>query len=440
MAVFLYVPAVAVQRWTGLAAETAEILVTMAMVVACLALSAAIMARAGLEDQIERFLIMGAIVTMLLPRFDFSEREHIAFLLMLPVLVLAGARGGVGRIPFWLVATAGVAAGVASAIKPHLILAMLVPAVWLVVRARSVKPAFAPENLIAASVFGGFLGLVIIAYPAYFATIVPMEMDTYIHVRQPPATLLFDPLFVTAAALIWLTYLLRRRDSTARMTIVFLLSALGFALAYIEQGKGWRYQFLPCLSLVVLAFGLEVVPQLPGLLRARRPLAALGALVGFLGLAPLVLLNTYTYAISLPFAPIIVAIAPKPRVYALSTDLGVGHPLARAVGGTWVGTTCSQLIMRMAKLRRDLPGTDAATRARMERWIDWDRDRIAEALADGRPDVIVYDPATFDWTDLVSARPAIGRMLANYTKTAEANGADLLVRRDLLTQKAGLRR
>jgi hypothetical protein len=435
MAIFIYMPAVAIERLSGVSAETAQILITMALAAGSLWLAARIMLRAGLQARVEQFVVFGAFALMILPRGAYAEREHIAVMLMLPGFVLAAARKGQASIPVFLAVAAGIATGLGATIKPHFILALLLPALYSAFRARSLRSILGPETWIGAGIVVAFAGFVALAYPAFLSNIVPMEADTYIHDRIPLLALIVDPLFLSLVGVGLAAFILRRRDCGDGLPVVIALAALGFALAYLEQAKGWRYQLYPAMALVAILCGTEILPQLAGFVAARDSRRWLRIGVGFAalaGLVPLVAMHNYTYALSLPFVAEIRALAPRPKIFALSTDLGIGHPLSRAVGGTWVGATCSQLITQSAKFRRDLTDTDASTKSRMERWIAWDRDRIAEALTEGRPDAIVYDPATFDWAELVTARPDIAAMLAGYSKTNQVNGVELLVRRDHL--------
>jgi len=438
MAIFIYVPAVLIEHLTGLRAETAEIAVTSIVALGSLLLSAEIMARSPLKQTIGPFIIAGAFALMILPCLTFSEREHFALMLMLPSFTLTATRVSKTQIPLALVMMAGLAAGIGAAIKPHFVVAMLAPALYLVVRTRSLRPILGLDNWIAGGIVIAFAIFVVVAYPAYISSVMPMEVDTYIHLRKPLHDLMLDRLFLAMCGVGLITFVLRRRDVEKPQTIVLLLAASGFAIAYLEQSKGWRYQLYPALALVFIGFGIEIFPQLSSLIftrdesRFKRYPRIAAVCFAIVGLVQLCLLENYSYTISLPLVPQIKAIAPHARIFALSTDLGVGHPLSRAVDGVWVGSVCSQLITLAAEFRRDLPETDAATRARMEGWINWDRDRIEEAIRRGRPDVIVVDHASYDLNGLVTAREDIRQLLLSYKKTATVDTLDLLVRQDLV--------
>ena len=80
------------------------------------------------------FLGNAAIFALvLLPGYSFAEREHIACLLILPVLAVYVGRASGAPIGIGAAATAGLAAALSMAIKPHFALAVIVPLAYVVV-------------------------------------------------------------------------------------------------------------------------------------------------------------------------------------------------------------------------------------------------------------------------------------------------------------------
>ena len=442
MAVFIYLPAVVVERLTGISAESAEILLTGLVAAVSLGLSAMLISCARLTIALERFVFFGIFVLVILPRLAFSQREHLALLLMLPAVTMIAARAAGLKASVLLSIGIGVAAGLGVSLKPQFAAALVIPAIAVTLTTRSLKPLFRLENLVAAAVALILVGVVLVAFPAYVAEVVPMEAATYLYERLPLIDMGLQPpllaLIVAGGVTAWLC----RKGPDRVVTDTYLLAAVGFGIAFVVQAKGWRYQLYPAAALVFLAFLVEILPRLGAVLALQQPgrsryARAIALVIALVCLVPLINLCNITGAISLPLAAEIKALAPHPRVLALSTDPAIGHPLTRVVGGIWTSKVSGQLITRSANYRLANFASDYTIRADMAHWIDWDRDRIAEALRTGKPDAIVIDTATFDLPHLLDARPDIATMFAHYHKISEANGVELYVPNSLSRPSSG---
>ena len=97
-------------------------------------------------------LAMAAAILLILPMHNFAQREHIALICLLPALAVMAARAETAAVPRWLAALAGIGAGIAVSIKPHFLLAVLLPELYLVVRARSLRSVLRIETFAAAAV------------------------------------------------------------------------------------------------------------------------------------------------------------------------------------------------------------------------------------------------------------------------------------------------
>ena len=119
---------------------------------------------------------------------------------------------------------------------------------------------------------------------------------------------------------------------------------------------------------------------------------------------------------------------------AIAYDLSIGQPLARLVGGTWIGSACSQWITETARIRRDAPGTDATVRARMDALIARDRSMLLEDIRRGQPEVILVDRAWSDYDRMLREEPQFAELMGHFRRYTSVNGIDLLLRNDLPAQ------
>jgi len=200
MAVWTYIPGIAIARALGLPAEMVTDALVFAAIFASLALAARILkdsavlgASAGWPLAWLAFAILAVLPTKI-----FGQREHIAVLELLPVLALYAARMKGRTPPLPLVLAAGVAAGVALSFKPHFAIGMACGLAALAVHARSWRILFAPENFIAAAIVVIYALCIVLFYPEFLSAIAPLVRDIYIRVGSS-----FIEMIETPAVPIW---------------------------------------------------------------------------------------------------------------------------------------------------------------------------------------------------------------------------------------------
>ena len=440
MSFFVYAPAVWLQQLTGLQAEMAQIGLLFALTGIALWLCAGIMRQSGRQADVGAFLVAASFVLLVLPMMSFAEREHIAVVLALPMLSLMVARADVRSVRSALIIAAGVGAGLAIAIKPQFALGFLLPALGIAAQRRSIAPLLAPENWIAAGLAAFYLAIVMIGYPAYYQAVVPIVVETYRQARVPALDLAGHIPVATVFLLGLAVPLICGPIGRSARAWVPLAAALGFLVAFLEQGKGWPYHLYPSLALVYLTLATSGLPALIGTVRTgnrstiSRVTGLAISLASVMALAGHITFLSYQVTQSLPLAATIDRVAPRPRMLAIAYDLSIGQPLARLVGGTWIGSACSQWITETARIRRDAPGTDATVRARMDALIARDRSMLLEDIRRGQPEVILVDRAWSDYDRMLREEPQFAELMGHFRRYTSVNGIDLLLRNDLPAQ------
>ncbi len=372
-----------------------------------------------------------AAALLILPVHTFGEREHIALIALLPLLAMATARAKGLRPETMLAIAAGIGGGITAIIKPHFAVAIMAAAAVAAWHARSWRPLFALENLIAAGLLAGYGGLVVIAYPQFISDVLPVVMAVYVPLRTPLPLMLIGfatPLWLAAVAM---TALIKRRAALAPPYSVLLAASTGFLGAFYAQQKGWAYQSYPMLALALIALAWAVAEQW------QRPVcpawvARLPRVAGTLSLAVITLLmaswlNVYVDPTALAAA--IRPIAPHPKIMALSTYLWTGFPLTRMVGGTWVGRVSMLWITGGVWHRRKSGALDAQTAARLDAYAARDKEMFAADLARRRPDVIVVETRTGNpWTAWIASYPPLAAEMAHYRPYRSVENFDILRR------------
>jgi hypothetical protein len=478
----LYWPAVALARALGVAPEFTVAAFGFLSIALSLALAATILQRAGLLKRLGPLAAPIALVAFaILPGQSFDERDHLAALYGLPFLALAAARAARAPVDARLALVAGLGAGLMAIIKPPYALVAILLLPYLLRRAGVVALLKGVEYYAAAALGLVYVALVPLAFPAYVADILPLGLAVYAPIREPLSALVAAPgplfVFVLGAALMRLM----REDLGEPLTAVPALAALGAFAAYLVQGKGWLYQAYPAIALMALAAGLALAlkPQTPlriaagalaglaaGLALAELgrwplPLAfvAAGAASAFVwrregGEAPLAEMGVAATlgaacglfglnGIETPaIARALAGLGPHPTVAAISESLAFGHPMVRRIGGVWVQSVPSLWITAAARRRIDEHPNDAPLAARMQAYIDADRDRLVADIARARPDALLVGRLDTRFHQWAWNDPKITAARADYRLYATESDTDfpaeLYVRSDLVGLRPGL--
>ena len=420
--VWLYLPAVLLARLLHLAPETLVDLQFLALACGGLALAARILDRGGLLRGHDRTLLgcSALAVLVLMPRDTFGERDHALTLLALPILACLGLRAGRLSPGTGQMLASGALAGVALCVKPQFALALLLASAASMALARSWRVLLAPELWLAGMLAAAYGAAALALAPEFFADVLPAILLTYLPVRLPLGTLLMTPGFVAFA----LALLLDRQTAGGRLppapATILIAAAVGAMLAYLVQGKGWAYQTLPMVQLAALPLAIALAA--PGASRAGIA-ARLAVLLGF-GLF---------YLGDAPDYPALRAemlrLPPHSSVMAISSDLSVGHPLVRQIGGVWAGRLGSLWAVSGAIIRRAGGNMDAAQAAQVAAAARAHVLMLAQDIAGDRPDVVLVDRADYDWAGLIDGYPELAAALAGYADGGAFDKTQILRRK-----------
>ena len=425
MSILLYLPAIVLGRLIGVAPEILVILFVIAGIGASLWLSGRILGAAGVaQDTLWKLAAAGAFVFAVLPTGVFGQREHIVVIALAPFMALMIARAESAR-PHWILAAlAGLGCGAAAAIKPHFALPAALAFAFSVWRQKSARPFFQPEVFAAAFAVALYAAIVLLIFPD-FLRFLPLVSESYLPVRKSFATLLSNPPIPLAVVLSGLAiFTLRARRAPAGPVAIFLAAAFGGAAIYFIQGKAWPYQSYALIAFGALALAAAAIQGSAALEKKRL------ALIGACAALPLLAaMNWFTlkgdyHALNAR----VEAITPKPKLLSITADIAVGHPLVREIGGTWVGSVCSQWAAAgvITQLRTE---ADPARRARLETLMQGDRDRLVADIDKGRPDIILIE-TSFDWIAWAKADPALAAALAAYEPIETVTGIAIWARKD----------
>jgi hypothetical protein len=428
MAVFAYLPGIALARATGLdsAVVTDGLVLTLAAV-SLLAACRILRLSVKLDHVRLSFLAAWAVVVVaILPMNVFAQREHIALLTFLPALAAYALRSNREPLPMWAILVAGVGTAMTLAFKPYFAMPAIMCVAIAVARSRSWRVLLSPENLITGGLVTIYAVFCYIHYPEYFTLIYPIVRDTYLSWSMPMSIVFFNPAtMICAIAVVSLLWVSRQRslDSAA---LIMMVASLGFAFAFYMQRRGWSYQSYPMVALAMITMGYVLAADANLRLRHSR-LAAIAMLV------VVFVLGSRLFSAGVPVGPIeavVARIKPNPRILVMSGEAAIGHPLVRTLHGVWVSRQECLWIRTFTRVVHERTTVDADLDARLNGHVALERQWLIEDFKRLPPDVVLIDTLRDGWGERAKADAELAQLLKPYVFVQTIEGIDILRRVD----------
>jgi hypothetical protein len=431
IAILSLVPAFPIARLLHAPVEAVLVALVVVFALLSIGLSSHILRFGAERSAQERGLLLNGAIYLLLvtPALVFAEREHLALLAAMPMLAALAADRGGDHLPRGARLLAGLGCAIAVSFKPFFALAVVLPALAIAWRERSVRVFITLEILTAVAISVVLAVAVAVFFPTYAANIGAFGVDVYGAAHESLINFLtktLTPFYVALA--IGLTVVARGVPRRIEAQTAFLAS-VGFFLCFVAQRKGWINHAYPALALLLLAWLLHALDE------AREKPGAAHPLVRFFFL-PLLIASPFCFGGAGQWAdaeeyPGLLAAAshapPHPRVIALAFDCNVGHPLTRRLHGQWVGHPCSLWTTSFVEQLWDGSASDSAYRARLAEYRRRDLTTFAQDVELRRPDIIVVASSHLrEWS---AKQPEIAGVLASFEKTGDAGEVEVWTRR-----------
>ncbi|MFO1406506.1 MAG: hypothetical protein U1F08_03110 [Steroidobacteraceae bacterium] len=349
------------------------------------------------------------IAATLAPGFSFGQREYASVLFAMPYLAMAVLRVEGGRLPHTAtMAVIGLLAGIGFSVKPHFLAVPGLIELWLLLRLGPRRQFVRTEFLVMAGAVAAYVALAALLLHDYLASRLELTLATYwAYGTAPYGALLERFLRIVQPALFALTIAAFTRTWRAHHTAV-LLAALGYAVCYFVQRKGFVYHGYP-----VLACALALLGACAGEGSHRAwtrwrengsPLRlAVLASVAFLAVIPLKAVHDdvahWYFQYNIGWGPngrfrqavieMVDRVAPEPGsyFYGFSTHPFPGFPTASYTRAEWSGSSINQpFIPAIARLDEV---TDPKRRAGIVRAAGVLRDQVIHDF-ERRPPRIVF--------------------------------------------------
>ncbi|MBZ9703848.1 MULTISPECIES: hypothetical protein [unclassified Mesorhizobium] len=433
---WMFMPAVALAHALGISPEVVIHFYVYAICLLGLGFAARIARLAGFAENHVLFSMLPLFLALLviLPGNAFSEREHLGVALFLPSLVLAAWRAAPtgGRTPSLPIAVlAGLSGSVMVLVKPYYALMVLVPALYVAWRRRSIWLLFCIEYWVIGLVCVAYLAAVLYFYPEFLNAIYPVLADTYMRLGVAQALLVkYAPAYLIA---VYMLRLLRPGLALSPLIMVFVLASLAATVPLVYQAKAWPYHAFPAICLMAGALLLRAIqidpakqsPSGTGMRSARMLLLAAAILANAVPFWP-------SQKPGADFVATIKAAVDHPTVALIGSDIAAGHPLTRMVGGSWISSYCSDWLgafaIYFAKVEAQSSNQTAAEHYKQitDRYIDA---KLAE-LETNQPSLVIVQKPDILWLTELSGRQDFVRFMQGYRQIAEDDTLRVLLRED----------
>lgn len=281
-----------------------------------------------------KLLVYAAVLLTIMPGADFGQREHLALIAAIPWAALAALRIQQTPVKPLLAITVAVFCAFGFALKHYFVLPLMGLEIWVAFSLRWRWTAFRPENVTLLCMAILYVGALLVITPDFLSDIVPMIRSAYWGYEVPRRALFIGfPQTIWVAStplLIWMSF--SRGEGLSAFEKALAISALGFGVAFLVQGKGWPYQAIAvtgCLSLSIVSYLFRRWDSLSALRRM---------LIEFVAALP-VLFGCANLSYANPYAPYfdesVSDLSLNARIFVMSVDPMLAWPMVRERKLAW---------------------------------------------------------------------------------------------------------
>ncbi|MBV9575421.1 MAG: hypothetical protein JO149_02225 [Gammaproteobacteria bacterium] len=207
------------------------------------------------------FTLVFALVFLILPIYEFGQREHLFFLLTFPYLLTVVCRMQGYKLKPLLAVLIGVLAGLGFAIKPFFIFPLLFVESYTIFFTRNLWSWIRLETISIFAVFLLYIAGVFIFHQDYLSVVVPFALRIYntaYGVSFMDTITYFPFVFCGFSFLFYLAFYNNHHPYKVLGTVL-LLALLGFSLTYITGHNVLYYHVLPVISISLLIMTLCLI-------------------------------------------------------------------------------------------------------------------------------------------------------------------------------------
>lgn len=199
------------------------------------------------------FFITVAFIELVLPFYDFGQREHLLLIFTIPYLLITTLRlQGEKLNPYGSFAI-GLFAGLGFIIKPFFLATYLLAEIYCIYIRKNLFAWLRPESLGVLFVLCAYLAVIGFYYQNYIYQMVPLLSHFYyISLGDPWSNVILQP-YVLYTLFTGILFFIEYKNKQYHFlnTILFIF-LIGFLFSYLVQHTKWTYHYFPVLSLAIL--------------------------------------------------------------------------------------------------------------------------------------------------------------------------------------------
>lgn len=192
---------------------------------------------------------------LILPIYDFGQREHLLLLLIMPYVfyVIFRAQNKSINYNILFAILIGLMAGIGFSLKPFFLIPLVLIELYLIVKTRNPWAWVRVEAWIVLAIMLFYLVLIRVFHPAYLETMLPLISHWYfLGTKEDWPVILSRPKVLFCFAILIYYFAFYRKTSSHEFIQVLMLALFGFVLAFLIPRSAWNYHVLPAYVFAIV--------------------------------------------------------------------------------------------------------------------------------------------------------------------------------------------
>lgn len=263
MILYLYLPTVLISKLFSI-----DIIIIFRIYIFCLALCSFFLSNYLAKQIFQQkkqlflhlFLLTLLMVFLILPSYQFGQRDHLLAIFSIPYLLLVALRLEGRIINKYAAIGIGLFAALGFGMKPQFLCTPILIELYYCYRQKSLFAWIRPETISILLLLTTYIISVFQLFPDYIQIIIPyMLQHFYPSVSTPWIDLMLNKTVIFCLFVITF-YLTQHNDNTQKtLSSILCIACMGYLISYLTQHTPFFYHLIPALSmatlLLVLAFG-----------------------------------------------------------------------------------------------------------------------------------------------------------------------------------------
>ncbi len=266
---YVYAPVIFISRFFPLSIALSLQLYLFVLALLSLCLCRPLMDRIFIKEPVffsKVMLLILALIFLLVPGVYFAQREHLLVIFAFPYFLTVAYRLQNNSLNRLYAIGIGIFSVLGFALKPFFLIGFVLAECLVFFYTRKLFSWLRPEVITIMVCLTAYFGIILIGYPDYLSTVVPLaQRFYYAGVHSSWKNLIdIDPVyFCGLTGLFYATQY--KKNAYKKLCNLLLLAIIGFLIAYGLQQTPWYYHALPAH-----AFALFLMSLLCGLLAIRH--------------------------------------------------------------------------------------------------------------------------------------------------------------------------